>query len=75
MTDRLKQAFEEASKLPQEEQDALAEVLLADLAAETKWSALFGASEEGLGRLAEDSQNEFRQGKTRPFDEPDLTRN
>jgi hypothetical protein len=73
MTERLKQAFEEASKLSQEEQDALAEVLLADLAAETKWSQLFGGSEEKLGQLGEEALNDFRKGKTRPFDERDLT--
>jgi hypothetical protein len=74
MTERLKQAFDEASKLPREEQDALAEVLLADLAAETKWAALFESSQSKLGELGDQALAEFRQGKTRPFNQRDLTR-
>ena len=74
MTEQLKQAFEEASKLPREEQDALAQVLLADLAAETKWSSLFEQSAGRLAELAEEAASEFRAGKTKPFNERDLTR-
>lgn len=36
MTKLLKRAFEEASKLPQEEQDALARILLEELASERR---------------------------------------
>ena len=41
MTKLLEKAFEEASTLPEEDQDALAEMLLSDLASE----------ERGQGRL------------------------
>jgi len=37
MTKLLEKAFEEASKLPEEDQDALAEMLLVDLSSEERW--------------------------------------
>lgn len=38
MSDRLKLAFEEASKLPEQEQNAFADFLLAGLNDEQKWA-------------------------------------
>lgn len=70
MTDLLKKAFEEASKLPPEEQDAFAAVMLQELAAEAKWSETLAApqSQELLGALAEQALEEHRAGKTEVLD-------
>lgn len=67
MTNLLKKAFREASKLPPEQQDALASVLIAELEAERDWDDRFAASEGVLGRLADEALNEFRTGSTEPF--------
>lgn len=65
MTRLLEKAFEEASKLPDEEQDALAEMLLNDLTSEQRWTEAFAKSQDKLALLAKEALNEFKQGKTK----------
>lgn len=62
MTKLLEQAFTEASKLPQPEQDLLARQLLADLASERRWSEAFASSQDQLGKLADEALAEFQKG-------------
>lgn len=45
MTRLLKEAFEKANTLPQEEQDRLARFMLAELDSERRWAELFSSSE------------------------------
>ena len=68
MTKLLEKAFEEASKLPNIEQNALAKWLLEELEAERKWKKSFSESEDILDRLAEEALEEHQQGKTKPLD-------
>jgi hypothetical protein len=68
MTKLLERAFSEASKLPQEEQDALAALLLEELASEQRWGQAFAKSEDQLSRLADEALDEHRQGKTQPLE-------
>ena len=68
MTRLLEEAFEEASKLPELEQNALAKRLLNELAAERKWDKAFASSEDVLSRLADEAIEEHRQGRTKPLD-------
>ncbi len=69
MTKLLEKAFNEASKLPQEEQDALAERLLDELASEQRWDEAFNDSQDELSRLADEALAEFHRGETKPLDE------
>jgi hypothetical protein len=69
MTKLLEKAFTEASKLPQEEQDSLARLLLADLASERQWSEAFAKSQAQLAKLADEALAEFDAGKTEPLGE------
>jgi hypothetical protein len=69
MTELLEKAFAEASKLPQEAQDMLAEMLLVDLAAEEKWDETFANSQDKLARLANEALAEYRDGKTKKLEE------
>jgi len=69
MTELLEQAFAEAAKLPQEEQEALAALLLDELASERRWAESFANSQDELSTLADEALAEFNQGKTRPLDE------
>ena len=68
MTKLLKKVFEEAAKLPDEDQDALAQAVLAELASERRWDELFARSTDVLSELAEEALAEHRAGRTKPLD-------
>ena len=69
MTRLLEKAFEEAAKLPEKDQDALAEMLLNDLASEERWTEAFARSQDKLALLAKEALTEFKQGKTKLIEE------
>ena len=52
---KLEIAFSEAAKLSPIEQDALAELILQELASEARWGAAFGRSPDKLERLADEA--------------------
>jgi hypothetical protein len=64
MTKLLEKAFQEAAKLPSGEQDALARVMLDELASEHRWDELFAASADMLAEKAQSALAEHRAGKT-----------
>lgn len=68
MTTLLEKAFTEAAKLSPEEQDALAERILADLASEKRWDELFETSQDLLSQWADEALAEHRAGKTIPVE-------
>ena len=74
MTQLLEKAFDRASQLPDDEQDAFARLLLAELESEQRWSDLFARpeSETLLDRLASEALAAHRAGQTRPLDLEDL---
>jgi len=67
MTQLLEKALNEVAKLPPSEQDALAAILLEELASEKKWSELFAQSQDVLAKLAEEALAEHRAGKSTPL--------
>ena len=69
MTKRLQQAFEAASELPAEDQDSLAEAILAELEDEQRWAKSFASRPDVLERLAEEALDEHRAGQTKPWPE------
>ena len=64
----LEKAFEEASKLPEEEQDALARAVLEELASERRWDELFANSPDLLRELSQEALREHRAGRTEELD-------
>lgn len=68
MTALLERAFQEAAKLPPEEQDVLANRLLAEIADEQRWDSLFAKSQDHLERLATEAMREHEAGLTEPLD-------
>ena len=68
MTGQLKKAFEEASKVPESEQDELARFVLIELSTERRWSNAFAASGKRLQELADEAFTEHEQGSTSPLD-------
>jgi hypothetical protein len=67
MTKLLEKALSEASKLPESEQDAVASIVLAELASEERWSAALAGSQDKLAKLAESALAEYSTGRTKPF--------
>jgi hypothetical protein len=68
MTKLLEEAFAEASKLPEQEQDALAAAILEELASERRWDQAFADSADLLAQLADQALAEHRAGKTHVLD-------
>ena len=68
MTDLLEKAFAEAAKLPEQEQEALAQWILQELESEKRWDELFERSQDILAELGEEALAEFRAGKTQELD-------
>ena len=64
MTKLLEQAFEKASKLPKEEQDAMAAFMIGELESEKRWEALFAGSQDRLREMAAEALEEDRTGGT-----------
>ena len=67
MTQLLEKALSEVAKLPPAEQDALAAILINELASEKRWSQSFSQSQDALARLAEEALAEDKAGLTKPF--------
>ena len=68
MTELLRKAFEEASKLPTQEQDALASVLLEEIDGEQKWDGTLAETQDEMAGLADVALAEHRAGKTETLD-------
>ena len=58
MTKLLERALSEISKLPEKEQDALASVILEEMAAEKKWSTMFKQSQDLLADMAGEAEED-----------------
>lgn len=66
MTELLDQAFLEAGKLSEEEQNRLAQWLLDELASERRWGEFLTSSPDTLKSLADEALAEHRDGRTHP---------
>ena len=69
MTELLKKAFEAVSALPPERQNALAQMILAEIEDERRWAEAFRGSQDKLSSMAAEAIAEHRAGNTRPMDE------
>ena len=58
-----------AAKLPDEEQNALAAILLEEMESEERWSALFAGSQNLLEQMASDAIQDFQADRVKPIDE------
>jgi hypothetical protein len=67
MTQLLDKAISAVSKLPEQDQDALAAILLDEIASEQRGSALFAQSQDALETLAAEALAEHASGKTKPL--------
>lgn len=67
MTQLLEQALSEVAKLPASEQDAVAALVIEELASERRWSSSFANSQDLLAKLAEEALAEYASGRTKPL--------
>jgi len=72
MTHLLEKAIAEASKLPEAEQDRIAQWLLGEIESERLWDEAFQGSTDELSGLARKALQEHRDGKTRRLDPDEL---
>src|SRR5437899_13033282 len=63
MTQLLEQALTEVKKLPEPEQDAIATLILDELADERPWQESFARSQAQLARLAAKVREDVRAGR------------
>lgn len=68
MTKALEHALSELRNLPEADQDALAEAILAEIGSERDWLAAFAQSQDLLGNLADEALAEHGSGKTKALD-------
>lgn len=67
MTQLLEKALSEVAKLPASEQDAVAALVIEELASEKRWSSSFANSQDLLAKLAEEAVAEYASGQTKPL--------
>jgi hypothetical protein len=64
----LRKAFDEATKLPEADQEAVGAWLLAELESERRWDELFAQSADMLEGMAAEAIREDEAGLTQPLD-------
>ena len=69
MTQALSAAVASAAKLPDEEQNVLAAILLEEMESEERWSALLSESQNLLEQMASEAIQDFQAGRVQPIDE------
>jgi hypothetical protein len=65
MTKLLEEAFSELNKLPENEQNNFAQLIIEEL----NWENSFASSQDTLLSMANEAITEYKAGKTKPFDE------
>ena len=68
MTELLKKAFDAASKLTPQQQDAIATLLLDEIESDQQWDQAFQGSADELSSLADEALREHREGRSEPLD-------
>lgn len=68
MTKLFEKAVKEVSRLSENEQDELAQLILDELEDEKKWDSKFADSQNELSKLADEALEEDNKGLTKPQD-------
>jgi hypothetical protein len=69
MTKLLEKAFEVATKLPPEQQDALAALVLDEISSEQRWDSAFAKSQDVLSALAKEALKAHAAGASTPLNQ------
>ena len=68
MSELLERAVKKARSLNDVEQDAIAAIILEELADEVRWQQAFSKSQDALARLAAEAMEEDQRGETKELD-------
>ena len=70
MSQLMEQAIEKARQLPEEDQEAIASIILQEIESEQRWGELFARPESAdlLSRMADEALAEARAGRARKLD-------
>jgi len=68
VTELLEKAIQAAAELPAEEQNALASLMLSELAAEKRWADVLASKPETMERLVQQALEEIRAGRVTELD-------
>ncbi len=68
VTKALQAAFDAASRLPEQQQDALARAIVDEVSLEESWDQKLAASRDALERLADEALADLRAGRAEPLD-------
>jgi hypothetical protein len=68
MSNLLDEAYAAAKELPEEEQEAIGAVLLAEMDADRRWEELLSQPSDVIERMADKALENHRLGKTLPLD-------
>jgi hypothetical protein len=69
MTELLKEAVARLLALPDEDQNAIAARIIAEIEDELRWQKCFAERPDVLKQLAEEALEEFRRGETKDLDD------
>ena len=69
MTTALQEAFDKAAALPPERQEAIAAILLEEIATDDCWQQSFAQSQDALSKLAAEALDEDKRGRTLDMDQ------
>jgi hypothetical protein len=67
MTQLLEKALSQVAKLSASEQDAVAAIVIEELASEQRWTDSFAKSQDLLAKLAEKALADHAAGRTKPI--------
>ncbi len=67
MTQLLEKALSQVAKLPASEQDAVAAIVMEELASEQRWTDSFAKSQDLVAKLAEKALADHAAGRTKPL--------
>lgn len=68
MTKLLERAIAKLQALPEDEQNAIASIILDEIEDERRWDEAFSRSPDILAKLAASAMAEYRAGKTQELD-------
>ncbi len=68
MSEMLDRAVEQAKRLPVDQQDAIAAIIMEEIEDERRWHAAFARSSDTLEQLAAEAEQEDRKGLTEALD-------
>jgi hypothetical protein len=68
MTESLQRAFDAASHLPADEQDAIAAWIITELESDRQWNTFWDRSQDELATLAGEALEEHTRGESQDLD-------